>query len=224
MPLDWYPWHARDYRKDTLHLSLKEDGAYRRLIDEYMLSEAPLPDNDVALARIAGVTLAEWLEVAAIVKAFFRAEQGVLTHKRCEEELHAQALLVQNKSKRGKDAADARWQKHREGKGLFPDAVQTHSASTAPAIRNGATRQDKTTFLSSGDRKSLTPGRTSTEESAEGRSLATALPAGALASATETQPPSPAPPKRPSEMTKADLELHFATRRAAQPAKTGMAG
>lgn len=90
MPLDWYPFDIIAYRRDTRHLSLEEDGCYRRLIDEYMITREPLPNNDAALARIVGIPKTEWDRLATVVRRFFRLRNDKLFHKRCERELRAQ--------------------------------------------------------------------------------------------------------------------------------------
>jgi len=88
--MDWYPHHIIDYRRDTLHLSTLEHGAYRLLIDAYMeLGE--LPDSDPALAKITGMHLQQWTDIAPTIRAFFRPANGHLTHKRCDAELVKQA-------------------------------------------------------------------------------------------------------------------------------------
>jgi len=111
MNLPWYPWHIDDYAHDTRHLTLAEHGAYRLLIDCYMQQREPLPDNDRALARIIGVGLDEWLAVASNVRAFFHVRNGVLKHKRCEQELRAQELQFQKRSERAKKGVFARLSK-----------------------------------------------------------------------------------------------------------------
>jgi len=80
MALDWYPWYVLDFRRDTLRLSLAQEGAYRRLIDEYMLTRGPLPDDDVSLARILGTGLPDWLNVAQAVRPYFKSKGGQLFH------------------------------------------------------------------------------------------------------------------------------------------------
>lgn len=90
MRLDWYPFFVLDYRRDTYHLSLEEDGAYRRLIDEYMVTREALPNDDAALARIVGLPKADWDRLAHKVRRFFRVRNDRLVHKRCELELRAQ--------------------------------------------------------------------------------------------------------------------------------------
>jgi uncharacterized protein YdaU (DUF1376 family) len=110
--MDWYPWFPLAFRRDTYSLSLAEEGAYRRLIDEYMLNRKGLPDDDTALARILGVALADWLLVAVPVRAFFRPRDGMLIHKRCDAELRAQDTRMARLSARGKNAAFQRWNKN----------------------------------------------------------------------------------------------------------------
>jgi uncharacterized protein YdaU (DUF1376 family) len=107
--MEWYPWYPLDFRRDTLNLSFAEDGAYRRLIDEYMILRGPLPDDDAALARLLGVGISEWLSVASVVRGFFRARDGVLIHKRCDREIDAQIRRNERFSKRGKKAAFAKY-------------------------------------------------------------------------------------------------------------------
>lgn len=109
MTMDWFPWYPTDFRRDTYHLTLAEDGAYRRLIDEYMITRDPLPNDDAALARILGIPKAEWECLAPRVRMFFRARNDKLIHKRCERELRAQVLRSSANSNRGKKAAMTRW-------------------------------------------------------------------------------------------------------------------
>jgi len=84
MDFDWYPWRGVLYRRDTGRLTLAEHGAYRALIDAYMMDHAgPLPDNDRALAVLARCSIDEWLAVAPAVRPFFQSVNGHLTNKRC---------------------------------------------------------------------------------------------------------------------------------------------
>jgi uncharacterized protein YdaU (DUF1376 family) len=110
----WFPWHPVEHKRATYKLSLSEDGAYRRLIDEYMINREPLPDDDPALARILGVGLDEWLAISPNVRVFFKAQKGRLVHKRCESELQVQDLRMKRFSDRGKKAAAARYNKDKE--------------------------------------------------------------------------------------------------------------
>lgn len=90
----YYSWFPTIYARDTQHLTLAEDGAYRRLIDYYMTTRAPLPgENDRAMARILGVAIYEWEEVRATLKTMFKPSEnpvGLWVHSLCEEILAKQ--------------------------------------------------------------------------------------------------------------------------------------
>jgi len=47
----WYKFHLGDYITHTTHLSDAEDLAYRRLLDLYYISEAPIPSDTAFVAR-----------------------------------------------------------------------------------------------------------------------------------------------------------------------------
>lgn len=109
----WYPWYPAAFRADTMHLSAEQDGIYRRLLDHYMETRQPLPDNDAALARIAGITLDSYSHHLAIAKAFFTPTgDGFLRHKRCDAELDKQDGKTSSHSERGKKGAQKRWKNH----------------------------------------------------------------------------------------------------------------
>ena len=74
----WYSWYPGKFKSATRHLTAEQDGIYRRLLDEYMETREPLPDNDIALARIEGVNEIKWLDASRIVRAFFTHESGML--------------------------------------------------------------------------------------------------------------------------------------------------
>jgi uncharacterized protein YdaU (DUF1376 family) len=107
--MDWYPWYPLDFRRKTYRLSLAADGAYRRLIDEYMLNRSGLPNDDRALARVLGVSIEEWMEVAGDVRPFFEVSGPNLFHKRCDQEIRVQDARSERFSERGKKAAFAKY-------------------------------------------------------------------------------------------------------------------
>lgn len=100
----WYCFHIDTWRRHTRHLSFAEKGAYRELIDEYMNARGPLPDNDRALAAIAGGDLADWQLVQANVRAFFKIKDGKLYHQRCDDELRKQTEQFNKRSTLGRHA------------------------------------------------------------------------------------------------------------------------
>lgn len=111
--MDWYPWYFTLYEQHTMHLDPYQDGCYRRLIDHYMKTRAPLPDNDQALARIIGISYENWMgQAAAIIRPFFKPDgAGNLLHNRCDRELHYQDSKTRHLSESGKKGAEARIRK-----------------------------------------------------------------------------------------------------------------
>jgi uncharacterized protein YdaU (DUF1376 family) len=84
----YYAWYPTIYQQDTQHLTLAECGAYRRLIDHYMLTRAPLPSDDRALARILGIGRDEWEAIKSSITTYFKPSGLFLTHSFCDAELN----------------------------------------------------------------------------------------------------------------------------------------
>jgi len=145
--MDWYPFYPSLYRADTMHLTAEQDGIYRRLIDHYMETGHPLPDNDTALARIAGVDTECFKHASSIVRAFFKHKSdGYLYHKRCELTLEAQQSRQKSRSEIAKKAAEKRWNNQKV------ECIE-HASSNSQAMLGDAIRQDKTR----NDKERITP-------------------------------------------------------------------
>lgn len=97
----YYSWFPTIYQQDTQHLSLHEDGAYRRLIDHYMLTRAPLPADDRALARIVGVGLTEWESLKPIVMSYFKPTGFSYEHTFCETVLQNDRFRIEKSRSNG---------------------------------------------------------------------------------------------------------------------------
>lgn len=104
MSRPWMPLYVADYIRDTRHLSTAEHGAYLLLIMHYW-AMGSLPDDDRRLARITGMSEAEWAEARPIIQSFFH---DGWKHDRIDQEL-AEAERVSEAGKRaGKASAAAR--------------------------------------------------------------------------------------------------------------------
>lgn len=86
--MNYYPHHIGDYTKNTVHISMLEDGAYRRLLDLYYTREKPLPLDMQMVYRLARArTKQERVAIDAVLQEFFiNTELGFL-HSRCEKEI-----------------------------------------------------------------------------------------------------------------------------------------
>lgn len=135
--MDWYPWNFVLYKADTMHLNPYQDGCYRRLIDHYMETRAPLLDNDAALARIIGDSVANWEALASpTVRPYFRAENGLLFHTKCDDTLAEQDALTRKLSESGKKGAEKR---HRN-KGVTSPPIATLKGG--PKQRTGQDKEE----------------------------------------------------------------------------------
>jgi uncharacterized protein YdaU (DUF1376 family) len=101
-----------------------------------MVTGKSLPDCDVSLAGIARVTADEWGTHREPVRAFFKARDGRLFHKRCEQELHAQRMRAASRSRSAKEAATVRWAKE---KAKQRAECEPHAECNADAMRLPAT-------------------------------------------------------------------------------------
>lgn len=125
----WYPFYPTRYQRETMHLTAEQDGAYRRLIDYYMTSGRPLPDNDVALRRIAGVDASS--NAISIVKAFFKqGESNQLRHKMCDLQLAEQSKRRDVNRSRAKKGAEKRWGNQKDNAPSIPEAMLGDSTDT----------------------------------------------------------------------------------------------
>lgn len=118
--MNYYSHHIGDYTTDTAHLSLLEDGAYRRLLDRYYTTEAPLPADEAALFRLVRARATDEQEAVRVVLAeFFAKGEGGWTHKRCDAEISA----FRAKSGKAAEAANKRWHKPADATAMrAPDA------------------------------------------------------------------------------------------------------
>jgi uncharacterized protein YdaU (DUF1376 family) len=102
--MNFYPFHLGDYKKRTHYLSLMEDLCYRRMIDLYYLTEAPLPLEIDTIARMIGMR-DHIIEVTTIISDFFVKTDAGYVSDRCEEEIEKYKARASRASK----LAEKRW-------------------------------------------------------------------------------------------------------------------
>ena len=122
--MKYYEHHLGDYLRDTMHLTLIEDGAYRRLIDAYYSREAPLPKSLATIYRlIRAESKRDKAAIQNVLKEFFVASQDGYRHVRCDQEI-ARYLEKQAKAR---GSANARWSNN----GRNADAMRTQCVGNA---------------------------------------------------------------------------------------------
>lgn len=86
--MNYYEHHLGDYMRDAGHLSMLEDGAYRRLIDTYYGREKPLPLDVRECCKLARANSKQERDaVAYVLREFFVKTDEGYRQKRCDEEI-----------------------------------------------------------------------------------------------------------------------------------------
>lgn len=101
--MNFYKRYTGDYARDTVHLSMVEDGAYNRLMDFYYSTEKPLPSDRKAVYRIARATdKAEQKAVDSVLTQFFLDTADGYRHKRIDVEIEKAKPKVDANRENGK--------------------------------------------------------------------------------------------------------------------------
>lgn len=101
--MHYYKFNIKDWTRDTAHLSLAEEGVYRRLLDHYYETEKPIPEETQSVIRrlrLAGHEEA----LGMVLSEFFVLESDGYRHKRCDDEIakyHAKADANRKNGSRG---------------------------------------------------------------------------------------------------------------------------
>ncbi len=127
--MNHYPRHVGDYIRDTVGLTMLEDGAYTRLLDQYYAREAPLPADKAVLYRMARATSKpERAAVDNVLALFFVLAPDGWHNKRADLELQAQS----ERSASARQSAKQRWEK--EHANAMRTHMQTHSEGNAESM------------------------------------------------------------------------------------------
>lgn len=101
--MNYYPHHIGDYITATAHLTMLEDGAYRRLLDLYYSTEKSLPGDRKALYRLARARSKDEQEaVDVVIEEFFYSTDDGWFHSRCDEEIEKARVLAERARANGK--------------------------------------------------------------------------------------------------------------------------
>lgn len=164
MSLPYYRWFPGDYIRDTRRLSMLQHGAYRQLIDEYMVTGKPLPNDLPALYRICGaVSGEEHAAVRYVLEEFFRLTGPVWRHKRCDDEIarqserSASAQASAGKRWREKAGDDPVGQDANAYASAYANALPTHSEGISERNASQSQNQNQRKDTDSDARASVSP-------------------------------------------------------------------
>ncbi|WP_250533958.1 YdaU family protein [Caballeronia sp. AZ10_KS36] len=127
--MNFYDKHVGDWIKDTVSLSMLEDGAYNRLIDQYYQTERPLPADKKLVYRLArAMSTAERKAVDFVLETFFVEGPDGFRQKRADAEIER----VKEKQRKAQASANARWAKTERNANsdanAYANASETHAS------------------------------------------------------------------------------------------------
>jgi uncharacterized protein YdaU (DUF1376 family) len=129
----WYAFYPDAYERDAGNLTYVQDSAYRRMLDHYYKTGAPLPADKDSLYRSCRALKRE--ERAAIdfcLGLFFEFRADGYHQQRADDEI---AKAVEISGKRAK-AASNRHNKKSANEDAFAEQLHTHSTATTTEERS----------------------------------------------------------------------------------------
>ena len=100
--MNYYPFHLGDYAAHTAHLEPMEDLAYRRMLDLYYRTEAPLPTDWRDVARLIRLK-DQGAAIESVLAEFFALTDDGWRHARCDAEIER----MQDKQAKARASAQA---------------------------------------------------------------------------------------------------------------------
>jgi len=114
--MNFYNWHIGDYAAHTRGLTLLEDLAYRRLLDQYYLAESPLQGTAAQIAKAIGMKDNQ-AEVEYVLSTYFHQSDGGFANRRADQEIDKYLASVAQKILAGKASAERRRSQWSNGPG-----------------------------------------------------------------------------------------------------------
>lgn len=123
--MNFYEHHLGDYVRDTAHLSMLEDGAYRRLLDAYYIKEMPIPAALRDAYRLARAqSKPERDAVQIVLGEFFEETPEGWRHKRCDVEIERFREAEPEREARRDNERERQRRARERRKGLFEELRQ----------------------------------------------------------------------------------------------------
>ena len=123
--MNYYEHHLGDYVRDTAHLSMLEDAAYRRLLDAYYIREAPLPTDVRDCCKLARAqSKPEREAVAYVLREFFELRDDGHHQDRCDREIARYLEKLPEIDRKRENAAERQRRARDHRKDLFEQLRQ----------------------------------------------------------------------------------------------------
>lgn len=101
----WFSWFPGDYMRDTAHLSMIEDAAYRRLLDSYYMTGKLSANAEVLLRVCRAVTADEQEAVRKVAAEYFEVRAGYLFQEKVEQVIAKSRAVAEKRSEAGRRGA-----------------------------------------------------------------------------------------------------------------------
>ncbi len=150
--LPWYAHKLRNYDERTDHLTMRQHGAYRMMMDSYYRRGGPLPTKLEQIFSIckAGAT-DEQADVSAVLTEFFELREDGWHNKGCDNEIEKANRLSEKRRKSGKLGGKAKAETV-----AIATAIATASATASASTENLASTKQlppHTTLYDSTEKK-----------------------------------------------------------------------
>ena len=144
--MNYYPHHIGDYARDTAHLSMLEDAAYRRMMDLYYATEQPLPGDKVALYRfLRARSKEERRAVDVVLQEFFTDGPTGWIQGRCELEIERSKQRVDAAKRNGKSGGrpQTQWKPSGNPVGSQPETQREANQNQKPKTKSQEPKKNK---------------------------------------------------------------------------------
>lgn len=153
----FYAWFPGDYARDTAHLSMVEDAAYRRLLDAYYMSGKVSANADILLRVCRAINDEEKAAVIHVVDEFFEVVDGHIYHEKVEHELARSRAITEKRSNAGKLGAAKTNGKKSANAAANAAAGDDYLSKILPSKSQQTTRQPIPTYSVSKDTGAAAP-------------------------------------------------------------------
>lgn len=139
--MNFYEHHLGDYIRDTAHLTLTEEGVYRRLLDQYFIREKPLPLDFNELRKLIRARYRnDSKTLKFILSEFFVAESDGYHQKRADDTIAA----YKAKKIKAAASANARWKTSDRNANASEETMRSQCDRHAPSPQSPVLGEDLT--------------------------------------------------------------------------------
>ena len=128
--MNYYSFHVGDFASHTSHLYPMEELAYRRILDQYYLSESPLPLDAERVARLIGFR-DQAAMVSELLSEFFLKSEDGWHNKRADEEI----VKYKSKASRANAANLSRWSEKKSDSDLISERNKLPTNNQEPITK-----------------------------------------------------------------------------------------